>query len=62
MPNFSLKSGKEVFEVELEANESYEDFQAKVFALTDVPPKNLKMLFKGKMIKVAFISLRTSGP
>ena len=52
MPNFSLKCGKEVSDVELDAGESFLDFQAKVFALTDVPPKNLKLLFKGKMLKV----------
>ena len=58
MPNFALKSGKEVFEVEHSAEESFEDFQAKVFAVTDVPPKNLKILFKGKMIKVILDQLR----
>ncbi len=52
MPKYSLKSGKDTFEVEHTQTESYEDFQAKVFALTDIPPKNLKVLFKGKMIKV----------
>lgn len=52
MPKFNLKSGKDLFDVEQAAEETYEDFQAKVFALTDIPPKNLKVLFKGKMIKV----------
>lgn len=52
MPKYSLKSGKDVFDVEHDNTESFEDFQAKVFALTDIPPKNLKVLFKGKMIKV----------
>ena len=33
-------------------DENFEDFQAKVYALTDIPPKNLKVLFKAKMIKV----------
>ncbi len=57
MPKFNLKSGKDLFDVEQTADETYEDFQAKVFALTDIPPKNLKVLFKGKMIKVAISSI-----
>lgn len=55
MPKFNLKSGKDLFDVEQAADETYEDFQAKVFALTDIPPKNLKVLFKGKMIKVRIL-------
>ncbi len=57
MPKFNLKSGKDLFDVEQTADETYEDFQAKVFALTDIPPKNLKVLFKGKMIKVTISSI-----
>lgn len=52
MVNYTLKLGKEVFEVEHSAEETFEDFQAKVFAITDIPPKNLKVLCKSKMIKV----------
>lgn len=54
MPKYSLKSGKDILEIEHTEAESFEDFQAKVFTLTDIPPKNLKVLFKGKMIKVFF--------
>ena len=52
MPKYVLKSGKELLEVEHTNEETFEDFQAKVFTLTDIPPKNLKVLFKAKMIKV----------
>ena len=52
MPKFILKCGKDTFEIEHTAEETFEDFQAKTFALTDIPPKNLKVLFKSKMIKV----------
>ena len=52
MPKYILKSGKELLEVEHTNEETFEDFQAKVFTLTDIPPKNLKVLFKAKMIKV----------
>ena len=52
MPKYILKCGKDVLEVEHSQQETFEDFQAKVFALTDIPPKNLKVLFKAKMIKV----------
>lgn len=55
MPKYNLKSGKDTYDIEHTNTESYEDFQAKVFALTDIPPKNLKILFKGKMIKVSNI-------
>lgn len=55
MPKYNLKSGKDTYDIEHTNKESYEDFQAKVFALTDIPPKNLKILFKGKMIKVSNI-------
>lgn len=55
MPKFSIKSGKDALDIEHTPTESFEDFQAKVFALTDIPPKNLKVLFKGKMIKVVSI-------
>jgi hypothetical protein len=52
MVKFTLKVTKETFEIEHTAQESFEDFQAKVYTLTDIPPKNLKVLFKAKMIKV----------
>ena len=52
MVKYFLKSGKENFEVEYDEGETFEDFQAKVFAITDIPPKNLKILLKSKMIKV----------
>lgn len=52
MPKYNLKSGKDLLDVEHLQTETFQDFQAKVFALTDIPPKNLKILFKGKMIKV----------
>ena len=52
MTKYSLKVGKQTFEVEHTQEESFEDFTAKVFAITDIPPKNQKILFKGKMIKV----------
>lgn len=55
MPKYNLKSGKDMFDIEHTNEESFEDFQAKVFAITDIPPKNLKVLFKGKMIKVYHI-------
>lgn len=55
MVKFTLKVGKETFEVEQTPEESFEDFQAKVFALTDIPPKNLKLLVKSKMIKVTIL-------
>lgn len=61
MPKFILKCGKEVLDVEHVEGESFEDFQAKVFALTDIPPKNLKVLFKAKMIKVRRSRLRTTN-
>lgn len=54
MVKFTLKLGKDNIEVEHIANEPFEDFQAKVFTLTDIPPKNLKILFKAKMIKVQY--------
>jgi hypothetical protein len=60
MVNFTLKVGKENFELEQTADENWEDFQAKVFALTDIPPKNLKVLCKSKMIKVRSSPLRTT--
>lgn len=52
MPKYNLKSGKDLLDVEHLQAETFQNFQAKVFALTDIPPKNLKILFKGKMIKV----------
>ena len=52
MVNFSLKVGKETCEIEHTQEEDFEDFQVKVFTLTDIPPKNQKILLKGKMIKV----------
>lgn len=61
MVKFTLKVGKENFEVEHTSEESYEDFQAKVFAVTDIPPKNLKVLFKAKMIKVIKFIPRTTN-
>ncbi len=58
MSKYSLKSGKDLLDVDHEQADTFEDFQAKVFALTDIPPKNLKILFKGKMIKVvSYINL-----
>lgn len=52
MVKYTLKVGKEELEVEHTQEENFEDFQAKVFTLTDIPPKNQKILLKGKMIKV----------
>lgn len=52
MVKFTLKVGKDSYELEHTPAETYEEFQAKVFAYTDIPPKNLKVLFKAKMIKV----------
>lgn len=60
MVRYVLKSGKENFDVEHTPEESFEEFQAKVFALTDIPPKNLKVLCKSKMIKVHSPSFRTT--
>lgn len=51
MVKYTLKVGKEELEVEHTQEENFEDFQAKVFTLTDIPPKNQKILLKGKMIK-----------
>jgi hypothetical protein len=61
MPKYSLKSGKDTHDIEHEPEESFEDFQAKVYALTDIPPKNMKVVFKGKMIKVPRSLCRTTG-
>jgi hypothetical protein len=58
MPKYSFKAGKDTFEIEHTAEESFEDFQAKVYALTDIPPKNLKVMFRGKMIKVLEVLCR----
>lgn len=52
MVKYSLKVGKEVCEVEHSGEETFEEFQAKVFAVTDIPPKNQKVLCKSKMVKV----------
>ena len=52
MVKYLLKSGKETFEVEHSEEQSFEDFQVNAYTLTDIPPKNLKVLFKSKMIKV----------
>ena len=52
MVKYSLKVGKEVFDIEHSGEESFEDFQVNVFAITDIPPKNQKVLCKSKMIKV----------
>lgn len=60
MVKFVLKAGKEVLEVHHEQGESFEDFQAKVYTLTDIPPKNLKVLFKAKLIKVVMVIHRTT--
>ncbi len=54
MVKFALKIGKETFDIEHSAQQTFEDFQAKVFAVSDIPPKNLKVLFKAKMIKVYY--------
>ena len=62
MVNYTLKVGKETFEVEHSPEDSFEDFQAKVFAITDIPPKNLKVLFKSKMIKVIIHTFRITQP
>lgn len=51
MVKYFLKVGKENLQVEHTPEETFEQFQAKVFALTDIPPKNLKVLCKSKMIK-----------
>jgi hypothetical protein len=61
MVKFLLKVGKDNLEVEHTSEESFEDFQAKVFTITDIPPKNLKVLFKAKMIKVIKIIRRTTN-
>jgi hypothetical protein len=55
MVKFTIKVGKELFELEHEPEELFEEFQGKIFALTDIPPKNIKILFKAKMIKVKYI-------
>ena len=55
MVKYILKVGKETFDVEHTSEETFEDFQAKVFAITDIPPKNQKILCKSKMIKVNLI-------
>lgn len=60
MVRYVLKSGKENFDVEHSPEESFEEFQAKIFALTDIPPKNLKVLCKSKMIKVHASPFRTT--
>ena len=52
MPKYILKVKKEEYAVEHDQASSFEEFQAKIFSKTDIPPKNLKILFKSKMIKV----------
>ena len=62
MVKYSLKAGKEVNDVEHSEEESFEDFQVKVFTITDIPPKNQKILCKSKMIKVFEYLLRIMPP
>ena len=51
MAKVTIKHSKESHEVEVEEDETFESFQAKVYALTTVPPKSMKLLLKGKEIK-----------
>lgn len=48
----NVKWGKEVFkDVEIEAGETMDTFQLKLFSLSNVPPERQKILVKGKVVK-----------
>jgi ubiquitin carboxyl-terminal hydrolase 14 len=49
--------GKQSFDdLELDTTESPAMFKAQLFALSSVPPDRIKLMIKGKMIKVGLVS------
>lgn len=62
MPKLILKAGKDTAELEVLETDSFELFQGNVFALTSVPPKNQKIMVKGKMVKVILCPILGNQP
>lgn len=62
MPKLVIKAGKETAQLEIFETDSFELFQGNIFALTDIPPKNQKIMVKGKFIKVTLYSILGNKP
>ena len=51
MATVTIKFSKDSYDIAIDQDETLESFQAKVYALTTVPPRSMKLLLKGKEIK-----------
>jgi ubiquitin carboxyl-terminal hydrolase 14 len=51
MVKVNVKWGKNSYDVELDASDGLETFQASLFSLTNVPAERQKLMLKGKFIK-----------
>ena len=52
-PSVKVVWGKEKLSVELDDTEDPDTFRAQLFALTQVDPDRMKLMFKGKVITVS---------
>ena len=51
MVKVTIKFLKDSYELAVDEEDNFELFQAKVYAVTTVPPKSMKLLDKGRQIK-----------